>query len=137
MTDEDIKIKMIVIMTEEIIEKNNKTKNNIFKKRTVIKIAWKNNRVKDKEIAKAMLKKKTTNKNKPNLRKKYLLKSVMKKWHLNWNQISINMSQSIILLKNLMMLLRKTNKKMIRLKSLTTNYLIHCLKSIEKQVNKF
>jgi len=47
------------------------------------------------------------------------------------------MSQSIILLKNLMMLLRKTNKKMIRLKSLTTNYLIHCLKSIEKQVNKF
>jgi hypothetical protein len=39
MTDEDIKIKMIVIMTEEIIEKNNKTKNNIFKKRTVIKIA--------------------------------------------------------------------------------------------------
>ena len=58
MTDEDIKIKMIVIMTEEIIEKNNKTKNNIFKKRTVIKIAWKNNRVKDKEIAKAMLKKK-------------------------------------------------------------------------------
>jgi hypothetical protein len=39
MTDEDIKIKMIVIMTEEIIEKNNKIKNNIFKKRTVIKIA--------------------------------------------------------------------------------------------------
>jgi len=39
MTDEDIKIKMIVIMIEEIIEKNNKTKNNIFKKRTVIKIA--------------------------------------------------------------------------------------------------
>lgn len=66
MTDEDIKIKMTEIMTtKEMVERINQN-NNMFKK---IKVIWKSNRVKDKEITKQMPKEKTINQNKTNLRK--------------------------------------------------------------------